>query len=84
MAAAQGQEQGRAQCQGTLPISNPSCSTMQHIIQDRNETFHQMQPMQSIQLMQQAMQSSTSFQNHPNSTYSNNSPTESPRYFTTN
>lgn len=36
MAAAQGQEQGRAQCQGTLPICNPSCSTMQHIIQNRN------------------------------------------------
>lgn len=72
MAAAQGQGQGQgqAQCQGTTPISNPSCSPMQHIIQVGNETYHQMQPMQHIQPMQ-AMQCSTSFQNHPNSTYSN-------------
>lgn len=71
VAAAQGQGQGQAQCQGTTPISNPSCSPMQHIIQVGNETYHQMQPMQHIQPMQQAMQCSTSFQNHPNSTYSN-------------
>lgn len=71
VAQGQGQGQGQAQCQGTTPISNPSCSPMQHIIQVGNETYHQMQPMQHIQPMQQAMQCSTSFQNHPNSTYSN-------------
>lgn len=51
MSAAQGQRQ--TQCQGTIPISNPSCNTippMQYIIQVGNETFHHMQPMQPIQL----------------------------------
>uniref|UniRef100_K1QVJ1 Uncharacterized protein n=1 Tax=Magallana gigas TaxID=29159 RepID=K1QVJ1_MAGGI len=51
MSAAQGQTQ--TQCQGTIPISNPSCNTippMQYIIQVGNETFHHMQPMQPIQL----------------------------------